>query len=102
MDRKGATRIAHTLDGLNASPVACLRSVCLLELKSRGRTWPSERRKLRRLIKAHPDPQVRHGAQGVLMLAQGEAVVRMARAFHTAPHRVRGWRVEFGKRGVLG
>jgi transposase len=47
---------------------------------------------LRHLIKTDPDPRVRHRAQGVLMLAQGEPVMQVARAFHTAPHRVRAWR----------
>jgi transposase len=50
---------------------------------------------LRHLVKTDPDPRVRHRAQGVLMLAQGEPVVRVARAFHTAPHRVRAWRAWF-------
>ena len=47
---------------------------------------------LRHLVKTDPDPRVRHRAQALVMLAQGEAVVRVARAFRTAPHRVRAWR----------
>ncbi len=47
---------------------------------------------LRRLVKTDPDPRVRRRAQAVLRVAQGDAVVRVAKAFGTAAHRVRAWR----------
>ena len=50
---------------------------------------------LRRLVKTDADPRVRHRAQAVMMLAQGESVLGVARWFRTAPHRVRTWRTWF-------
>lgn len=50
---------------------------------------------LRHLVKTDPDPRVRRRAQAVMMLAQGESVVGVARWFRTAPHRVRTWRAWF-------
>jgi transposase len=47
---------------------------------------------VRRLVKTDPDPRVRRRAQAVLMLAQGESVLGVARWFRTAPHCVRAWR----------
>jgi transposase len=59
---------------------------------------------LRRLVKGDPDPRVRHRAQAVLMVARGTAVVRVAREFRTAAHRVRAWRdryLEHGREGLV-
>lgn len=50
---------------------------------------------LRHLVKTDPDPRVRRRAQALLMLAQGESVLGVARWFRTSPHRVRGWRTWF-------
>ncbi len=47
---------------------------------------------LRRLAKSDPDPRVRRRAQALFMLAEGAAVLEVARGFRTAPHRVRAWR----------
>jgi transposase len=47
---------------------------------------------LRHLVKTDPDPRVRRRAQALLLLAQGESVLGVARWFRTAPHRVRVWR----------
>src|SRR5215216_2723915 len=46
---------------------------------------------LRRLIRTDPDPRVRHRAQRVLLVAEGAPVIRVARLFRTAPHRIREW-----------
>ena len=54
---------------------------------------------LRRLVKTDPDPRVRRRAQAVLRVAQGDAVVRVAKAFGTAAHRVRAWRDRYLERG---
>jgi transposase len=50
---------------------------------------------LRQLVKTDEDPRVRHRAQAVMMLAQGESVLGVSRRFRTAPHRVRTWRAWF-------
>ena len=57
---------------------------------------------LRRLVKTDPDPRVRRRAQAVLLVAQGEPVVRVARLLRTAPHRVRAWRERHRERGRAG
>jgi hypothetical protein len=44
---------------------------------------------LRRLVKTDPDPRVRRRAQALFMLAEGAAVLEVARWVRTAPHRVR-------------
>jgi transposase len=54
---------------------------------------------LRRLIRTDPDPRVRHRAQLVLLVAEGEPVIRVARLFRTAAHRIRDWRGRFLERG---
>ena len=54
---------------------------------------------LRQLIRTDPDPRVRHRAQLVLLVAEGEPVIRVARLFRTAPHRIREWRGRFLERG---
>jgi transposase len=54
---------------------------------------------LRHLIRTDPDPRVRHRAQLVLLVAEGEPVIRVARLFRTAPHRIRAWRGRFLERG---
>jgi transposase len=57
---------------------------------------------LRRLIRTDPDPRVRQRAQLVLLLAQGESVLGVARLCHTVPHRVRLWRQRYLERGRAG
>ena len=57
---------------------------------------------LRRLIRTAPDPRVRQRAQLVLLLAQGESVLGVARLFTTVPHRVRAWRARYLARGRAG
>ena len=54
---------------------------------------------LRNLVRTDPDPRVRHRAQLVLLVAEGEPVIRVARLFRTAPHRIRDWRGRFLERG---
>ncbi len=54
---------------------------------------------LRRLVKTDPDARARRRAQAVRLVAQGEAVVRVAKLFGTAPHRVRVWRDRYLERG---
>jgi transposase len=44
---------------------------------------------LRQLVKTDRDPRVRRRAQALLLVAQGGAVVRAAKMFGTAAHRVR-------------
>ncbi len=50
---------------------------------------------LRQLTRTDPDPRVRRRAHALLLLAEGHAVVAVARLFATAPHRVRAWRSRF-------
>ena len=57
---------------------------------------------LRRLMKTDPDPRVRRRAQAVLLVAQGESVLGVARLFRTAPHRIRAWRDRYLERGRAG
>jgi transposase len=57
---------------------------------------------LRHLIKTDPDPRVRQRAQLVLLLAEGESVLGVARLFRTTPHRVRFWRHRYLARGRAG
>jgi len=47
---------------------------------------------LRHLIKSDLRVGVRHPVQLVVLAAEGEPVVRVARLFRTAPHRTREWR----------
>jgi transposase len=54
---------------------------------------------LRQLARTDPDPRVRDRAQLVLLVAEGEPVIRVARPFRTAPHRIREWRGRFLERG---
>jgi hypothetical protein len=54
---------------------------------------------LKRLVKADPDPRVRHRAQAVVMIARGTTV---AREFATAAHRVRAWRDRYLRQGREG
>ena len=54
---------------------------------------------LRRLVKTDPDPRVRRRAQALLQVAQGDPVVRVAKTFGTAAHRVRAWRDRYLDRG---
>jgi transposase len=60
------------------------------------------RKVLRRLVKTDPDPRVRRRAQALLQVAQGDAVVRVAKTFGTAAHRVRAWRNRYLERGREG
>jgi transposase len=58
---------------------------------------------LRQLTRTDPDPRVRRRAHAVLLVAEGHAVVAVARLFATAPHRVRAWRSRFlasGRHGL--
>jgi transposase len=54
---------------------------------------------LRRLIRTDPDRRVRQRAQLVLLVAEGEPVIRVAHLFRTVPHRIRHWRTRFLARG---
>jgi transposase len=59
---------------------------------------------LRRLTRTDPDPRVRHRAQALLLVAQGQSVSAVARLFATAGHCVRTWRDRFlaeGRDGLL-
>jgi transposase len=58
---------------------------------------------LKRLTTTDPDPRVRRRAHALLLVAEGIAVVQVARLFQTAAHRVRAWRSRFlaeGRRGL--
>jgi transposase len=50
---------------------------------------------LHQLPRTDPDPRVRRRAHALLVLAQDDSVVAVARLFATAPHRVRAWRSRF-------
>ncbi len=59
---------------------------------------------LHRLTRSDPDPRVRHRAQVLLLVAQGQSVSAVARLFATAGHCVRTWRERFlaeGRAGLL-
>lgn len=59
---------------------------------------------LHHLTRTDPDPRVRHRAQAVLLVAQGQSVSAVARLFATAGHCVRTWRERFlaeGRDGLL-
>ena len=57
---------------------------------------------LRRLVKTDPDPRVCRRALAILLLAEGESVLGVARWFRTAAHRVRAWRDRYRARGREG
>src|SRR5438132_6228976 len=54
---------------------------------------------LRRLVKTDRDHRVCRRALAVLLLAQGEPVLGVARWCRTAAHRVRAWRDRYRARG---
>jgi transposase len=54
---------------------------------------------LQRLIKTDPDPRVRQRAQAVLLVAEGQSVLGIARLCRTAAHCVRSWRDHFLEHG---
>lgn len=59
---------------------------------------------LHHLTRTDPDPRVRHRAQALLLVAQGQSVSAVARLFATAGHCVRTWRERFlaeGRDGLL-
>src|SRR5918994_2113652 len=63
----------------------------------------AQRETLRQLTRTDPNPRVRRRAHALLLLAEGHAVVAVARLFATAPHRVRAWRSRFlagGRQGL--
>jgi transposase-like protein len=57
---------------------------------------------LRRLTRTAADPRVRRRAHAVVLVVEGKAVLKMARLFETAPHRVRAWRSRFRVHGGVG
>jgi transposase len=59
-------------------------------------------RRLRRLMSSDPAPRVRRRAHALLLMAEGQPLSRVARLFHTAPHRLRAWRAQFLARGRSG
>jgi hypothetical protein len=65
-------------------------------------TLSSSRTALKRLIKDDRDPRVRRRAHALLLVAEGQPLSRIARLFHTAPHRLRVWRAQFLARGRAG
>lgn len=59
---------------------------------------------LHHLTRTDPDPRVRHRAQALLLVGQGQSVSAVARLFATAGHCVRTWRERFlaeGRAGLL-
>jgi transposase len=65
-------------------------------------TLPSSRPVLKGLMKHDPDPRVRRRAHALLLVAEGQPLVRVAHLFQTAPHRIRAWRTQFLARGRVG
>ncbi len=70
------------------------------------RTWVTElearAQELRHLVKTDSDPRVRQRAQALLLVAEGQAVVEVARLLHTAAHCIRAWRTRFLAEGRAG
>jgi hypothetical protein len=52
-------------------------------------TLPSSRSVLIGLMRHDLDPQIRRRAHALLLVAEGQPLVHVARLFHTAPHRIR-------------
>jgi transposase len=65
-------------------------------------TLPASRPALTRLMKRDPDPRVRRRAHALLLVAEGQPLVRGAHLFQTAPPRIRAWRAQFLTRGRAG
>jgi transposase len=65
-------------------------------------TLPSSRPVLKGLTKHDPDPRVRRRAHALLLVAEGQPLIRVAHLFQTAPHRIRAWRTPFLARGRVG
>jgi transposase len=65
-------------------------------------TFPSSHPALARLVARDPNPRVRRRAHALLLVAEGQPLSRVARLFHTAPHRIRIWRAQFQTRGRAG
>ena len=62
-------------------------------------TAPLSCHRLRRLMRSAPAPRVRRRAHALLLVAEGQPLSRVARLFHTAPHRIRAGRAQFLARG---
>lgn len=62
---------------------------------------PSQRTLLH-LTRTDPDPRVRHRADALLLVADGQALATVARSIHTSPGRLRAWRTRFVTEGRNG
>ena len=65
-------------------------------------TSPQAVEDLARLVRTDPDPRVRHRAQAVRLVVDGQSIRHVAKLFHTSPHRVRTWRTRFLTGGRTG
>jgi transposase len=63
---------------------------------------PSSRSVLLGLMRHDPDPRIRRRAHTLLLVAEGQPLLHVARRFHTAPHRIRAWRTQFLARARAG
>lgn len=59
-------------------------------------------RTLLHLTRTDPDPRVRHRADALLLVADGQSLVAAARTMHTSPGRLRAWRTRFVAEGREG
>ncbi len=61
-----------------------------------------QRALLLRLTRTDPDPRVRHRADALLLVADGQSLTAAARAVHTSAGRIRAWRDRFLQQGRAG